>query len=94
MRSIRKIQTDCELLHHCSMNSHVLTTIHRGVIFDKWNKHDGMFEYMVYLEDLKLLSRMKTTVEFDNYTMGDFKVYLFEDEYSLKKKVRIQIHFV
>jgi len=90
MRSIRKIQTECELLHHCYMNPHVLTTNHRGVIFDKWNKSDGMFEYMVYLEDLKLLSRMKTPIEFDNYSMGDFKVYLFEDEYSLKKKVRIQ----
>jgi exoribonuclease R len=90
MRSIRKIQTDCEVLHRCYVQPDILSTIHKGVIFDKLQKSDGAFVYMVYLEGLNMLSRMKSYTEFDNYRMMDFKVYLFEDEHSLKKKVRVQ----
>ena len=90
MRSIRKIQTDCEVLHRCYVQPDILSTIHKGVIFDKLQKSDGAFVYMVYLEGLNMLSRMKSYTEFDNYRMMDFKVYLFEDEHSFKKKVRVQ----
>ena len=90
MRSIRKIQTDCEVLHRCCAYPDILKTPHKGVIFDKLHKSDGAFVYMVYLEDLHLLSRMKTYTEFDNHTIHDFHLYLFEEEHSLKKKIRIQ----
>ena len=90
MRSIRKIQTDCEVLHRCYVQPDILSTIHKGVIFDKLQKSDGSFVYMVYLDGLNMLSRMKSYTEFDNYRMMDFKVYLFEDEHTLKKKVRVQ----
>jgi hypothetical protein len=64
--------------------------VHKGVVFDKVQKADGAFVYMVHLEDLRMLSRMKTYTEMENYTMHDFQIYLFEDEHSLKKKIRVQ----
>lgn len=91
MRSIRKIQTDCNILHECFNNTIIMNTVYYGIIFDKIKKNDGSIIYMVYLEDLKLLGRIKTYEEFDNYTKHSFKIFLFEDEYKVKKKIRFQL---
>ena len=90
MRSIRKIQTDCEVLHRCYINPDLMKTIHKGVIFDKLHKSDGAFVYMVYLEGLNMLSRMKTYTELDNLSIHSFQLYFFEEEHNLKKKIRVQ----
>jgi exoribonuclease R len=54
MRSIRKIQTDCEVLHRCYLHPDILNKPHKGVVFDKLRKSDGAFVYMVYLEELHM----------------------------------------
>jgi len=63
MRSIRKVQNDCELFHRCENDPSVLGEKHIGVFFDKIEKGDGSFTYMVYIEKLKLLTRVRTRVE-------------------------------
>ena len=90
MRSIRKIQTDCELLHRCHVQPDIMAATHKGVLFDKLRKPDGSFVYMVHLEGVGLLSRMKTYTDFDNYTTHNFRIYLFEGENNFKKKIRVQ----
>lgn len=90
-RSIRKIQTDCEVLHRCSTNPHLLQTHHKGILFDKVHKNDGGFVYMVYLEELRLLTRFKSYEEYENLSQQAFQLFLFTDEHSLKKKIRVQI---
>jgi len=90
-RSIRKIQTDCEVLHRCSTNPHLLQTHHKGILFDKVHKNDGGFVYMVYLEELRLLTRFKSYEEYENLSQQTFQLFLFTDEHSLKKKIRVQI---
>jgi len=91
MRSIRKVQTDCHILYECFNNASIMNTIYNGVIFDKIKKNDGSIVYMVYLEELKLLARIKTYTEYDNYTKHSFKIFLFEDEYNVKNKIRLQL---
>jgi exoribonuclease R len=91
MRSIRKIQTDCEVLHRCSTDPGLLQTQHKGILFDKVKKNDGGFVYMVYLEDLRLLTRFKSYEEYDNISQQSFQLFLFTDEHSLKKKIRVTI---
>jgi exoribonuclease R len=91
MRSIRKVQTDCHVLHECFNNISIMENIYNGIIFDKIKKNDGSIVYMVYLEALKLLGRIKTYDDYDNYTKHKFKIFLFEDEYHVKKKIRIQL---
>jgi len=91
MRSIRKIQVDCNLLSTFYNNNNLLDETYQGVMFDKLQRTDGMYCYMVYLERFKLFSRVSTTSKIDNYTMHNFKIYLFEDEDKVKKKVRLQI---
>lgn len=90
MRSIRKIQTDCEVLHRCSSDSEILQQTHNGVVFDKMVKNDGAILYMVYLERLKLLARITTHEHFENYTKHNFKVFLFEGEDKITRKIRLQ----
>jgi len=91
MRSIRKIQTDCELLHRCHKQPNIMTHSYDGILFDKIRKNDGSFVYMVYLPKLKLLSRLKTYVELPDYSQRSFRIYLFAEEHSLKKKIRVKI---
>jgi exoribonuclease R len=91
MRSIRKIQTDCEVLHRCSTDPSLLQTQHKGILFDKVKKNDGGFVYMVYLEELRLLTRFKSYEEYENLSQQSFQLFLFTDEHSLKKKIRVQL---
>jgi exoribonuclease R len=91
MRSIRKIQTDCELLHRCISNPNLLDIQHIGTLFDKIQKNDGGFVYKVYLEGLNLLTRLKSYTDYENYTSHNFQLFLFMDEHSLKKKIRVQL---
>jgi exoribonuclease R len=91
MRSIRKIQTDCEILNRCINRPDIMETEHEGIVFDKILKNDGMINYMVYLEKLRLLSRISTHIDVANYSKNRFKMYLFEDEDKVKKKIRLQI---
>jgi hypothetical protein len=91
MRSIRKIQTDCEVLNRCFKTPDIMEKEHDGVLFDKIVKNDGTIHYMVYLEKLKMLSRITTHLDFPNHSRNLFRIFLFEDEDKSKKKIRLQI---
>jgi exoribonuclease R len=91
MRSIRKIQTECELLNRVFNHPELMDVEHEGIVFDKIMKNDGSINYMIYLEKLKLLSRINTHNDIPNYTVCKCKMYLFEDEDKVKKKIRVQI---
>jgi len=91
MRSIRKIQTDCALVDKCFNNPEIVEKVYHGTVFDKIVKSDTTINYMVYLPELKLLSRISSShIHMDNFTKGEFKIFLFEDEDKTKKKIRIQ----
>jgi exoribonuclease R len=93
MRSIRKIQTDCFVLHRCFGEPDIMNQTHEGVVFDKIVKNDGTISCMVYLEKLKILSRINvrqpSTVS--NYERVKCKLFLFESEDKTTKKIRLQL---
>jgi exoribonuclease R len=91
MRSIRKIQIDSFLLNRCFSEPGIVDAQYRGIVFDGIHKNDGMFHYMVYLEELKMLSRIVTHIELTNLAFYSFKLFLFENEDKTKKKIRLQI---
>jgi hypothetical protein len=91
IRSIRKIQTDCDVLNRCFTNPDIMLNTYHGIVFDKIMKTDGNYSYMVYLKDIKLLSRFSCHNNFDDLTKLLFKIYLFEDEDKTKKKIRLQL---
>jgi hypothetical protein len=91
MRSIRKVQSDCEMLRKCTTDPDILEREHSGVLFDRVVKADGLCSYMVYLDKIGLLSRIHTPVQMEDYTMGMFRIFVFEDEHHAKKKIRLQL---
>ena len=91
VRSIRKIQTECNILCKCINEPDILKNIHNGVIFDKIKKNDGTFNYMVYLQDIKMLCRYITPIEVKNYSKAKFMLFVFHNEDKFKKKIRIQL---
>jgi len=94
MRAIRKVQTDCDMLALCVESPHILDSTHRGVVFDRADNGDGSYSYMVFLEDIRLLSRIKCSGEdpLDNYSMHEFRIHLFHDEHTLNRKVRVSLY--
>jgi len=93
MRSIRKIQYNCELLHKCSKFPELLETPYKGIVFDKLVKSDNSVSFMVYLEEWKLMSRIRlpTHTNVDNFKEAYFKLFFFEDEDKSNKKIQLQL---
>jgi hypothetical protein len=91
MRSIRKIQLECELINRCFKEPSIMDNRYQGTVFSKETKSNGKITYMVYLEKIKLLSKITITNDLSNYSKHIFKIYLFEDEDKVRKKIRLQI---
>ena len=86
-KTIRRIQTDCELLHLCTKDPVLLSTPQEGwiVSIDKEN------EYTVYLPSLSMVSRLKTQETFVIYQPVRCQLFLFHNEEKYKKKIRLQL---
>ena len=91
MRSIRKVQCDCSLLDLCNNEPSVMEKEYDGYLFDKINRNDGLYQYVVFLPELKLSSRITMRDNYDNFECKKFKLYLFNNEEKFKKKIRLQI---
>jgi exoribonuclease R len=91
MRSIRKVQCDCTLLDLCMNDSSVMEKEYNGYVFDKICRNDALFQYIVFLPELKMTSRITLRENFKNYEIKKFKLYLFNNEDKFKKKIRLQL---
>ncbi len=91
MRSIRKIQYDCNLLHMCLNDASIIENTYTGYIFDKLARDDGLLKYMVYLPKIKMVSPITLRENIENYTLRDFKLFFVSGESNIKKKIRIQL---
>ena len=91
MRAIRRVQTDCSLLDLCTNKPEFLEKVYEGYTYDKIVRNDCLFQYIVYLPELKLASRITSREDFENYQKYNFKLFLFNDEENFKKKIRLQI---
>ncbi len=90
MRAIRKVQTDCSLLDLFTKKDSIEHNVYDGYVFDKIDRNDGMYQYIVYLHEVKMVSRITLRENKENYTKMNFKIYLFEDQDTLRKKIRLQ----
>ena len=88
-KEIRKTQTDCELLALTSKNNFSENNEYSGILFDR-TVVSGKYEYAVYIEELKMFSRIKMEECVENYTKSQFRIFVFEDEDRLCKKIRLK----
>ena len=91
MRSIRRVQNDCLLLDTSAKNLSILDCIYDGYCFDKLDRSDGLFQYMVYLPELKMTSKITIRENINNYQMRQYKLFLFNNEDKFKKKIRLHL---
>jgi exoribonuclease R len=91
MRAIRRVQNDCVLLDTSAKNLSVLDSIYNGYCFDKLVRNDGLFQYIVYLPELKMTSKITVRENMDNYTARQYKLFLFNNEEKFKKKIRLHL---
>ena len=91
MRSIRKVQLDCHLLARVLRSCDTADSIYTGVVFDKVCKNNGFFTYIVYLDSIKLVSRITVDADMANYSQHSFQLYLFQDEHCTKQKIKLQM---
>ena len=91
MRAIRKVQIDCNLLNLCFTNPDILEPLYDGYCFDKLERNDGLFQYIVFLPELKITSRITLRDNLDNYERRKYKLFIFTNEDKMKKKIRLQL---
>ena len=84
MRSIRKLQSDSNLLNLCYTNKDAMDKHYDGFLFDKMKRSDGLYQFVVYLPELKMSSRITLCNDFDNYVCKKFKLFL---NYSFKVRL-------
>ena len=88
MRHIRKIQLKCKLLDTFIHQEHKFFT---GYVFDKLMRSDNKFKYNVFLPELKMNTSITIQEDLVEYSEQKFKVYIFQNEGELKKKIKLQI---
>jgi exoribonuclease R len=91
MRSIRKVQSESTLLNLCDNDPNVMEKEYNGYLFDKLYRNDGLYQYIVYLPELRLSNRLITKYDMDNFTKKSFRLYLFHDEEKFKNKIRLHL---
>jgi exoribonuclease R len=91
MKTIRKVQNNCVLMDLCTNKPETLEKQYEGYLFDKLLRSDGIFQYVVYIPELKMTYRTNSPNEYEYCEKRMFSMFLFCDEDSLKKKIRLQI---
>ena len=87
-KSAKKAQMDCELY------SKVLgadpETVYTGSIVDIDTDEFGKVTHTVYLEELKTYARVKGAMGTMGTPLMRVKVYMFDDEHNLRRKIRVE----
>ena len=91
MKSIRQIQFHSNILHRCFQDSTIMEREHEGMIVESDNE-----KYTVYLTEYKLwtmisVSDLDSDLNLEKYSTHRFRIFLFEEENTFMKKIRLQI---
>ena len=90
-RAIKRIQNDCTLLDTCFNNPVILERLHDGYCFDKIVRADGLYQYVVYLPELKLTTRVTIRESIENFEKRQWKLFVFNNEAKSKRKIRLSL---
>ena len=91
MKTIRKVQTDCQLLERCTNNPELLDNIHDCVLFGKTESQKGVYSYVVYLTNKNIITRIKTKEDYTDLSKHRCKLFVFSDEDNIKNKIKCEL---
>jgi len=89
-KSIKKVQNECNLLHLCTSDPSILEKVWNGYVFDIVEHNNGLFQYIIYIHELKIFGKIVLRDKLDLYCKGQFKLFIFNNEAKMKKKIRLQ----
>jgi exoribonuclease R len=88
-KAIRKLQNEIELLQTYEKQPDRTYT---GILFNRTEINaKGQYNYNVYIAETKMLTMVRSTSEFNNFTTKHFSAHLFMDEAKMTKKIRLQL---
>ena len=89
-KSIKKVQSDCELIYLCKFDQTVMNEQQRGYIFDvQTDNQSGIYTYSVYI--LNKICIFRTHQDHELYKTYPFRLFLFDRENSGYRKVRLEL---
>ena len=91
MKNIRKVQNDCSLLKICYDDKSLPDKEFEGYLFDKIKRNDGLYQYTVFIDKLKLVNRIVSRKDVEDKSIQKFKIHIFIDEEKLKQKLRLEL---
>ena len=91
MKSIRKVQTDCQLLFQCNNNKDWFDKTHSAILFGKTERNDGYYSYTVYISELNVVTRIKTEQNIDDFTIHKCQLFTFNEEEHITNKIKCQL---
>ena len=86
MKNIRKLQQDCEILYRFINDPQLTENTYEGIIISNSDKKTA-----VYIEEFKWLAYIPYHESYVKYMKVVCKLYMFEKEEQMKRKIRIQI---
>lgn len=93
MKKISKVQSDCALLYYINNNENDIKNVKVvGIVIEKMGYgQTDEYEYTIFINKLRFLTKVKTTKELMLYSKYEFSVHAFEDEANLRKKFRLHL---
>jgi exoribonuclease R len=85
MKSIRRIQADAHILHKVTNEPEILERVYDAIVLSTDEKTT------LYIEKLEWLTQTYVTTPCKKYEIVKCKLYVFEKEEQMRKKIRVQI---
>jgi len=89
VKSIQRVQMDCDMLYSCIHNPDITENHHSGIVFNRVSISDTKYRYTVYLNTVKRMYMLDSIELLDNYSTHLFKILLFDAENTGHRKMRI-----
>jgi exoribonuclease R len=91
MKSIRKTQSNCDLLYMVTTNPTIIDKIFSGIIINKkYSDNENIITYSVYFESLKYIANIVSECSFKIHQTINCKIFVFNDKDTIQQKVIIQ----
>jgi len=94
MRSVMKVERDCEIVRKCLTNVRMLDVIHEAIVLNiKEQEIDGriIYKYLLYLEKEKIVLPTKSEQKKGLYQQVRIKLYKIES-YGVSSKIKVGWH--
>lgn len=86
MKKIRRVQSECEILHKIIHEPELMEKVYDGIIVSSTETKSTL-----YIEDLKWLTYIPFQDHYTKFSHIQCKLYIFEKEEQMKKKIRVQV---